>query len=43
MVTRQEVEQVRADISKVADMLALMQNERLDASSAELLLSRKKF
>jgi hypothetical protein len=42
-VSRLEIEQARSDLSKVTDTINMLRTEGLDASTAELLLSRKKF
>jgi hypothetical protein len=43
MVSRLEIEQARSDLSKVTDTINMLRTEGLDASTAELLLSRKKY
>ena len=42
-MSRLEIEQARSELSKVTDTINMVRTEGLDASTVELLLSRKKY
>lgn len=43
LVARIDIEQARADLSKISDTVTMMRDENLDTTKVELLLERKKF